>query len=53
MNQIPEWEARAVREGLAREEMRPRQISDQGPMFTEILPYKGGKAISHRSTLDA
>jgi hypothetical protein len=36
-NWVPEWETRTVTEGKEREEMRPRQISDQGPMFTEIL----------------
>ena len=36
-NWVPEWEAGAVREEMAREEMRPRQISDQGPMFTKSL----------------
>jgi hypothetical protein len=37
MNWVAEWEATAVREKMVREEMRPRQISDQGPMFTKSL----------------
>jgi hypothetical protein len=37
-NWVPEWEERAVREKKVREERRARQISDQGPVFTEILP---------------
>jgi hypothetical protein len=34
---VPEWQAGAARERTATEEMGARQLSDQGPMFTEIL----------------